>query len=116
MTVFPADLLSAFGESILLLDDSRCVVSVAGETSSLFGCAPDELIGAPWAHLIDSADTADSLYWLAETAFEEWTARQFLPAQLPFKDGCIVQPAMLEGPYLALRIKAGQIDAVDNLV
>src|SRR5258708_5354755 len=69
MSVPPADLLSAFGETILLLDRSRCVVNALGETKALFGCAPGELIGTPWTHLIDSFDSCDALYWAVESAF-----------------------------------------------
>src|SRR5579859_6661162 len=116
MTVPPADLLSAFGETILLLDRSRCVVNALGETKSLFGCTPAELIGTQWTHLIDSFDACDSLYWAIECAFEPWVAPKFIPSQLPFKNGYIIQLAVQEGSYLTLRIRPDQTSVVDNLI
>lgn len=116
MTVPPIDLLSAFGESILLLDRSRCIVNATGDTNSLFGCASADLIGTQWSRLIEASDCCDSLYWAVEGVFEEWIAPQFIPSQLPFKNGIMVQPQVLKGAYLALRIKPDLTPAVDALV
>lgn len=116
MTVPPVDLLSAYGESILLLDRSRCIVSAAGDTKSLFGYASGDLVGTQWSRLVDNLDSFDSLYWLVEGVFEAWVAPEFVPAQLPFKNGYLIQPSLFERSYLALRFREFQIESVDKLL
>src|SRR5258708_26506375 len=94
MSVLPRDLLSAFGESILLLDASRTLVCASGDTTCALDTIPDP--GCTWDRLLQHASTeaADSLYWAIEAAFEHHVPLQFIPKQFPFKPGIVAAIAL----------------------
>src|SRR4051812_36891301 len=86
MPISHNDVLAAFSQIMLLLDNTRCIVTGAGDTATVFGFPPDEVRGMPWTDLIQTAlpTAMDGLYWAVEAALEGYVKSEFLPAQLPF--------------------------------
>jgi hypothetical protein len=118
MPISQSEILAVFGEALLLLDNTRCVTSALGDTRSVFGSPPEDLVGLTWNELLKSSSTEahEGLYWAVEAALEGYVASQYLPSQLPITSNYTLELRQPEQNIVALRLYHAITDKLDKLL
>jgi hypothetical protein len=111
--------LAAFGEAAFIVDRTRQVIAASGDTTAIFNCSTDDLIGAAWLELVQnyaSPAAVEGLYWAVEAIYEGYLDRQFLPVHMPFREHIVADVAYPDQESIVIRLKPSLIQKLDRLL
>ncbi len=113
----PGDIFAAFGEALIIVDDSRHICQSSANAEVMLGVEPGALDNMAWIGFLQdyaATDTGAGLYWAVEAVFENYISTEFLPTELPFKHDLSASVARLDKKRLAIRLRESVADSQER--
>ncbi len=113
----PGDIFAAFGEALIIVDDSRHICQSSANAEVMLGVEGGALDNLAWTGFLQdyvATDTSAGLYWAVEAVFEKYISTEFLPTEFPFKHGLSASLARLDEKRLAIRLRESVADSQER--